>query len=78
MTVKAFGKKCKYLQTLPLHHSQQEIETTKDYSVFQYYIAPTTDFRQELLSHGEEIEVLSPESFREEIRAIARRMNELY
>ncbi|MDR3266799.1 MAG: WYL domain-containing protein [Tannerella sp.] len=78
ITIKAFGKKCKYLQTLPLHHSQQEIETTKDYSVFQYYIAPTTDFRQELLSHGEEIEVLSPESFREEIGAIARRMNELY
>ena len=56
--LKVYGAHCKYLRTLPLHHSQEEIETTAHYSVFQYYIAPTSDFIRELLSSGEDIEVL--------------------
>ncbi|GHT72267.1 WYL domain-containing protein [Bacteroidia bacterium] len=65
--IKAFDPKRKYFRTLPLHASQQEIETTDKYSVFSYYISPTFDFRQEILSHGDEIEVLLPEWFRNEI-----------
>jgi hypothetical protein len=68
----------KYFNALPLHHSQEEIETTDDYSVFRYFIRPTYDFRQELLSHGAEIEVLSPQWFREEVSAISKEMNQLY
>jgi len=76
--IKVFGKKRKYLQTLPLHHSQTETETAEDYSVFSYFIAPTFDFRQEILSHGDEIEVVSPKWFREEIVGIVREMSGLY
>lgn len=65
-------KKDKYFQSLPLHHSQDITEQTEDYTIFSYYIQPTYDFRQELLSHGAEIEVLSPQWFREEIRCILR------
>ncbi len=57
--------KDRYFHALPLHHSQQEVEITADYSVFSYYIKPTYDFRQELLSHGSEVEVLTPEWFRD-------------
>jgi len=76
--IKAFGKQQKYLQTLPLHHSQQETEINEDDSVFSYYLSPTFDFRQELLSHGNTIEVLAPEWFREEMAETAQKMVEIY
>lgn len=76
--LKVFGNRVDYLKTLPLHHSQKEVESNEKYSVFQYYIAPTKDFMQEILSHGNDIEVLSPESFRNEIAETINKMNNLY
>jgi predicted DNA-binding transcriptional regulator YafY len=76
--IKAYGNHRKYLQTLPLHHSQKEIETSGDYSVFSYFISPTFDFKQEIFLHGDEIEVLSPDGFREEIAETVQKMNHLY
>lgn len=35
--------------------------------MFSYHIAPTYDFVQESLSHGADVEVIAPESLREEI-----------
>lgn len=58
--LKVYGTKTDYFRTLPLHHSQKEIETCNKYSVFRYFISPTYDFIQEILSHGYEVEVLSP------------------
>jgi len=72
------GVKRRYLQTLPLHPSQEETQTLEDHSIFSYFIAPTFDFRQELLSHGDEVEVLSPDWFRAEMKEIAQNMNRLY
>ena len=57
----------KYVRSLPLHGSQKEISTTDDYSVFQYHLVPTFDFRQEILSRGPAMEVLTSKWFREEI-----------
>lgn len=65
-------KKNRYFKSLPLHHSQEVIEELEEYTIFRYYLQPTYDFRQELLSHGAEIEVLSPKWFREEIHSILR------
>ncbi|GHT78265.1 WYL domain-containing protein [Bacteroidia bacterium] len=76
--IKAFGNRRKYLQTLPLHPSQEEIESNSEFSIFQYYMAPTPDFKQELLSCGDEIEVLSPLSFRNEIAETVNKMKKLY
>ena len=36
-------------------------------AVFSYFLSPTFDFKQEILSHGAGIEVLAPEWFREEV-----------
>lgn len=66
--LKVFGMQREYFRTLPLHHSQKEVETENEYSVFRYYLSPTYDFVQEILSHGCEVEVLSPEHLRNEIR----------
>ena len=76
--IKVFGKSRNYIQTLPLHHSQREVESNKEYTIFEYYIAPTKDFMQEILSCGDETEVLSPESFRNEIVGTINKMNKLY
>jgi predicted DNA-binding transcriptional regulator YafY len=50
----------KYLRTLPLHHSQVEVERNDEYSIFEYRLCPSFDFRQKLLSMGGSVEVLAP------------------
>lgn len=65
--IKVMGLQRDYIRALPLHHSQEEIERHSGWSVFRFYLRPTFDFRQEVLSHGASMEVLQPESFRKEI-----------
>ena len=50
----------KYLRTLPLHHTQVEVERNDEYSIFEYRLCPTFDFRQKLMSMGGSVEVLAP------------------
>lgn len=57
----------KYLRTLPLHHTQTEVEQNDEYSIFEYRLCPSFDFRQKLLSMGDTLEVLSPQDLRERI-----------
>lgn len=63
-----------YFRTLPLHHSQKEIETTEDYSVFTIEVAPTVELMLKLLSYGFLVEVLEPVWYRvmvmEEVEAL--------
>lgn len=59
-----------YLRTLPLHHSQRELESTADYTDFSLDIRPTADFLGELLRHGSGIEVLTPPDLRQKMRQI--------
>lgn len=72
------SSQAKYIRALPLHHSQKEIETTAEFVVFEYRIKPTFDFIQEILLHGDLVEVLSPLSLRKEIIRIVERTYELY
>lgn len=72
--LKVDANQVKYFRSLPLHASQQEIEINDDYSVFQYWLVPTYDFKQEILRHGPSVEVLSPEGFRDEIHADIKAM----
>lgn len=64
IVLRAYGKMIPLLRTLPKHHTQKEIVTTDQYSDFEYFMAPTFDFRQEILREGSELVVLEPESFR--------------
>lgn len=68
LVLRAYGKMIPLLRTLPKHHSQNEITTTERYSDFEYYMIPTFDFRQEILREGSELEVLKPQSFRDELK----------
>lgn len=76
--IKVYGRQCLYVRALPLHHSQKETETTDDYSIFEYYIKPTFDFKQEILSRGADMEVLSPQWFREDIAEYIHDMSTTY
>lgn len=69
--LKVYGTQKEYFRTLPLHHSQEEVENAGGYSIFRYYLSPTYDFIQEILSHGCEVEVLSPQHLRDEVRSHA-------
>lgn len=66
--IKATLGTANYLRSLPLHSSQKEIEQTAEYSVFEYFIAPTLDFIQELRSQGESVEVLYPTDLRNQMK----------
>ena len=61
-----------YLRSLPLHHSQKEIERTDEYVIFSYYLCCTIDFKQEILAMGDKMEVLEPASLRSEIEQIGK------
>ena len=70
-----FGKKSKLL---PLHSSQEEVETHRDHSIFAYNLAPDYDFKQDILSFGDSIEVLEPKRLRESISEVVKSMSKKY
>ena len=76
--LKVYGKQTVYFRSLPLHSSQEEIETHKGYSVFAYYLAPDYDFKQDVLSFGEEVEVMGPASLRNSIAETVDMLNSKY
>ncbi|MBO4906757.1 MAG: WYL domain-containing protein [Bacteroidaceae bacterium] len=56
-----------YLKDLPLHHSQEEIKVTDEYSDFSYYLCPTDDFIGEILRKKNRLYVISPIDLRNKI-----------
>ena len=60
VTFKVTSAQANYLRSLPMHHSQQEIKRTSEFSIFRIVVKPTYDFQQEILKNGEDIEVLEP------------------
>ena len=76
--LKVSALQANYIRDLKLHDTQEEIERNDDYSIFTYCIRPEFDFQQELLRHGEDVEVLEPQWLREEIAGKIERMNSVY
>lgn len=67
-----------YLRTLPLHHSQKEIETTSEYSIFELNVALTVELYLQILYYGSLVEVLEPEDLLDVIRMEVQKMSVLY
>ena len=76
--LKVSSMQTKYFRSLPLHRSQEEVETHEDYSVFSYFLTTDYDFKQDLLSFGKEVEVLEPKQLRDEIRRIISNILTIY
>ena len=68
IVIRAYGEERYYMRDLPLHHSQAVVEAGDDYTDYKLHLRPYADFIAELLSKGDRIEVLAPESLRERIR----------
>ena len=76
--LRVYGMHRQYIRALPLHHTQREVETSEWESVFEYRMKPTFDLKQELLSRGDAVEVLSPQSLRDEMQEEIINMYNLY
>jgi predicted DNA-binding transcriptional regulator YafY len=58
----------KYLRSLPLHHSQIIHKKNKENKhQVDFYLYPNYEFKTQILKIGPEVEVLSPQYFRDEI-----------
>ena len=67
--VRVYGNQVDYLRTLPLHRSQEEVlAKNEEFSEFQYRVCLTPELSTQLLSMGENVEVLEPQELREEIK----------
>ena len=76
--LKVYGKQVRYFRSLPLHSSQEEIEAKRGYSIFSYYLAPDYDFKQDILSFGDSVQVLEPKTLREAIKETINQLNTYY
>lgn len=68
VVVRAYGKTPNYLRTLPMHHSQREVNTTEEYADFALDIRPTFDFQEHLLHYAAGVEVLEPAELRQQMK----------
>ena len=76
--LKVYGRQVRYFRSLPLHSSQEEVETKQGYSVFSYYLAPDYDFKQDILSFGDCVEVLEPAALRAAISETVCNLKKIY
>ncbi|MFG6388713.1 MULTISPECIES: YafY family protein [Muribaculum] len=76
--LKCYREFPKYMRSLPLHHSQEELENGEDFTTFGFYMSPAYDFIQEILSHGNDIEVLAPVWLRNLVKEKAEALTALY
>ena len=76
--LKVYGTQAQYFRSLPLHSSQKEVETDKNHSIFTYFLTPDYDFKQDVLSFGDKVEVLEPKELREEMKDIVKKLNKIY
>lgn len=58
----------KYFESLPLHWTQEKVEENENFTIYRYYLIPTYDFRQEILSRGSKVTVLAPDWFKDEVK----------
>ena len=76
--LKVNASQANYIRDLKLHESQEEAERNDEYSIFTYRLRPSYDFIQELLWNGADMEVLEPQSLRQEIANIVEQMHKKY
>ena len=76
--LKVSSMQTKYFRSLPLHRSQEEVETHEDYSIFSYFLTTDYDFKQDLLSFGKEVEVLEPKGLRSDIASKISNIHKMY
>jgi hypothetical protein len=72
IVIKVYGSQADYVRALPIHESQKELESTDDYTLFEYHIVLCFNLYQQLLWHREKLEIIEPLSMREEKTRIVK------
>ena len=78
ITFKTSATEAKYLRDLPIHSSQEEISSDGDSVTFSIFVCPNQNLIMEFCKYGSRIEVLSPESVRNEVASELAKAFELY
>jgi predicted DNA-binding transcriptional regulator YafY len=76
--IKVYSTQAEYVNALPIHETQKEIEKTDEWSIFEYRLVPCFNFYQQLLWHRERLEVLEPLHVRDEMKKTIEKMLEHY
>lgn len=67
-----------YIKTKPIHGSQKVKEQTSDFTIIELKLIPNFELEALILSHGERIEVMCPETLRQQIKQRIFNLNEKY
>lgn len=78
IVIRTYAELPGYLRSLPIHHSQKELISEDGHTDFALRLIPTFDFVQELLLHRDQLEVIHPQSLREEIAELISKMKNRY
>jgi len=78
ITFRTSATEAKYLRDLPIHSSQEEISSDGDSVVFSIFVCPNRNLIMEFCKYGDRLEVLSPESIRNEVATQLTRAAALY
>ena len=78
VVLKAYWNAPDYLRTLPLHESQQELESDEESTTFSYDVKLTYDFLQLIMQQGDQVEVLEPKKLRDQMRNLAKTLTSYY
>lgn len=76
--IKVKKQRYHYIKTKPLHLSQRVLEETQDHAVISINVMINKELESQLLSFGDDIEVLAPEDFRKRIAEKIELMNKTY
>lgn len=78
VVLRAYQELPGYLKSQPLHHSQEILSEDDNYTDFAYWLCPAFDFVHEILSHGDQLEVISPDCLRKHVGEILKISSEKY
>lgn len=78
IVLRAYNELPYYLESQPLHHTQEIIGVGENYTDFSYYLISAFDFVQEILLHCEQLEVISPLSLRQHVAKILKKSENFY
>ena len=68
----------RFLRDLPIHGSQKEIASDKDYVTFSIFVCPNKALIMEFCKYGSGLQILTPEDVREKVAQEHRKAAELY
>lgn len=78
VVLRAYQELPLYLKAQPLHHSQEVLSEDENYTDFAYWLRPAFDFVHEILAHGDQLEVISPNNLRNQVGKILKISSERY